>query len=75
MRASKQDYEEFVSLVRRLEKGRTKRLMWAIALADILKRSNPLFDKRRFVRAVDIDDTSRSLHGRGGTPQILGDKT
>lgn len=53
MRATRKDYKEFVELVKRMESGRTKRIMWAIALADVLKKSNPGFDKRKFVAEVD----------------------
>ena len=51
MRLSRRDYQALVNMVRTIEKGKTKRLMWGIALAEFCKESNPLFDKKRFVMA------------------------
>jgi hypothetical protein len=56
MKASRRDYVEIVKVVRRLEKGVTKRLMWAYALGKVLKGSNPLFDIEMFASACSADD-------------------
>jgi hypothetical protein len=56
MRTSRRDYYEIVKLIRRLEKGTVKRLMWAHAFAKILKRSNAAFNEDRFVQACGADD-------------------
>jgi hypothetical protein len=56
MRAGRRDYQEFVKVIRRLEKGTTKRLMWGHAIGDILRKSNPRFDATRFAQACGADD-------------------
>lgn len=56
MKASRGDFTRIVSIVRRLEKGTTKRLMWAHALAEVFKKSNTAFDEKRFVAACAADD-------------------
>lgn len=56
MRLSRRDYERLVELVRSMEKGKTKRLMWGIALAELCKYSNPLFDREKFINACGGED-------------------
>ena len=53
MRASRKDYDALVDLIRHMEKGKTRRIMWAIAISDLLHDSNPLFDRKKFIAAVD----------------------
>ena len=64
MQLSKRDYKRIVELVRNLEKSRTKRLMWGIALAAMMTESNPRFDKDKFIDAIDRradDEPSNSV--------------
>ena len=56
MRAGRRDYQEFVKVIRRLEKGTTKRLMWGHAIGRLLAKSNPRFDEQRFAQACGADD-------------------
>jgi hypothetical protein len=56
MRAGRRDYQELVKVIRRLEKGTTKRLMWGHAIANVLRKSNPRFDEQRFIMACGADD-------------------
>lgn len=56
MRLSRRDYKGLVNMVRMLEKGKTKRLMWGIALAELCKDSNPKFDKKKFVDACATEE-------------------
>lgn len=56
MKASRRDYQEIVRLIRRMEKGTTRRLMWGHGMAQILKKSNTTFDEERFVSACGADD-------------------
>jgi len=56
VRLSRRDYERLVELVRSMEKGKTKRLMWGIALAELCKYSNPLFDREKFINACGGED-------------------
>ena len=56
MQLTRKDYLDIVRIIRRLEKGTTKRLMWAHAFGDILERSNPRFRKRLFIDACGADD-------------------
>lgn len=56
MKASRRDYQEIVKLIRLMEKGTTRRLMWGHAMARILMKSNIAFDEERFVSACGADD-------------------
>ena len=56
MKATRGDFTRIVSIIRRLEKGTTKRLMWAHAFAEVFKKSNTAFDEKRFVSACGADD-------------------
>jgi hypothetical protein len=56
MRAGRRDYQEFVKVIRRMEKGTTKRLMWGHAIGNILRKSNPKLDVTRFAQACGADD-------------------
>jgi len=57
MRTIKQKgYLDIVKIVRRLEKGTTKRLMWAHALGDVFEKNNPRFQKKAFINACGADD-------------------
>jgi hypothetical protein len=60
MKATRRDYLDIVKVIRRLEKGTTRRLMWAHAFATILKRSNPQFRVQVFVDACGADDSDTS---------------
>jgi hypothetical protein len=56
MRATRQDFWEFVRIVRSLERGTTRRLMWGIALSKVLKSSNPRFDEKAFIDACATEE-------------------
>jgi hypothetical protein len=56
MRATKRDYWEIVEVVRRLEKGKTRRLMWAIALSQVFRKSNSEFDAKTFIDACATEE-------------------
>jgi hypothetical protein len=52
IKMTRRGYYEVVDVIKRLEKSETKRLMWAHAFAEVLKKSNPAFDREKFLRAV-----------------------
>lgn len=56
MRLSRKDYWRVVGLIRHLEKGVTRRLMWAHALGDIFERNNPRFQKKVFIEACSAEN-------------------
>lgn len=56
MRASRRDFQEVINLIRRMEKGTTRRLMWGHGMAQIFRKSNVEFDEDRFVDACGADD-------------------
>lgn len=56
MKASRRDFQEIVQIIRRMEKGTTRRLMWGHAMAQVFKRSSISFDEERFVHACGADD-------------------
>jgi hypothetical protein len=49
---TRDDYREIVRIIRKLERGETKRLMWAHAFAGVLKRDNSRFSEKSFLAAV-----------------------
>lgn len=55
MKATRRDFREVVNLIRLMEKGVTRRLMWAHAFAKILKKGNPQFNERLFIDACGAD--------------------
>lgn len=61
MKASRRDFQEIIKVIRRMEKGTTRRLMWGHALAQVFKRSNMLFDEERFVNACGADDDNNVI--------------
>jgi hypothetical protein len=56
MRGTKRDYWKIVEVVRRLEKGKTRRLMWAIALSQVFRKNDPLFETKAFIDACATDE-------------------
>jgi hypothetical protein len=56
MRGTKRDYWKIVEVVRRLEKGKTRRLMWAIALSQVFRKNDPMFEVQAFIDACATDE-------------------